>query len=52
MPIAVWQRMIDAHYPHRAWVPAGDETIERLRRFKLEQGLPSYDAALERLLER
>ncbi len=52
MPIAVWQKMIAAHYPHRAWVPAADETIERLRRFKLEQGLPSYDAALARLLER
>lgn len=51
MPIAAWQRMIDAYYPNRGWVPAGEETIERLRRFKLEQGLPSYEAALERLLE-
>ena len=52
MPIEVWQEMIATHYPFRAWVPAGDETIERLRRYKLEQGLPSYDAALARLLER
>lgn len=51
MPIAAWQRMIDAYYPNRGWVPAGAETIERLRRFKLEQGLPSYEAALERLLD-
>ncbi len=51
MPIAVWQAMIDAHYPNRGWVPAGAETIERLRRFKLEAGLPSYEAALERLLD-
>lgn len=52
MPIAVWQEMIAAHYPYRGWIPAGDETIERLRRYKLAQGLPSYEAALERLLDR
>ena len=23
MPIAVWQEMIAAHYPHRGWIPAG-----------------------------
>lgn len=51
LPIAVWQRMIDAYYPNRGWVPAGAGTIERLRRFKLERGLPSYEAALERLLD-
>lgn len=50
MPVAVWREMIDSFYPNRGWVPAGEETIERLRRYKLEQGLPSYEAALERLL--
>jgi hypothetical protein len=52
MPISVWQELIAAHYPHRGWVAAGEGTIERLRRYKLEQGLPSYEAALERLLDR
>jgi hypothetical protein len=52
MPVAVWEEMIAAHYPYRGWVAAGTETIERLRRYKLEQGLPSYEAALERLLDR
>ncbi len=50
MPFAVWRGMIDSFYPNRGWVPAGEETIERLRRYKVEQGLPSYEAALERLL--
>jgi hypothetical protein len=52
MPVELWQQLIAAHYPHRGWIAAGDETIERLRRYKLEQGLPSYEAALERLLDR
>jgi hypothetical protein len=51
MPIAIWQEMIAAHYPDRGWVAAGGETIERLRRYKVEQGLPSCEAALERLLD-
>lgn len=51
LPVAAWEEMIAAYYPNRGWVPAGAETIERLRRFKLDQGLPSYEAALERLLD-
>jgi hypothetical protein len=52
MPIEIWRQMMAAHYPHRDWLAASGETIERLRRYKLEQGLPSYEAALERLLDR
>jgi hypothetical protein len=51
MPASAWQDAVAAHYPNRGWVPAGEATIERLRRFKLERGLPSYEAALERLLD-
>jgi hypothetical protein len=51
MPVETWREMIATHYPLRAWVPADERTIERLRRFRLERGLPSYDAALEALLE-
>jgi hypothetical protein len=52
MPAAAWRDAVSAHYPNRGWIPAGEETIERLRQFKLERGLPSYEAALERLLDR
>jgi hypothetical protein len=31
MPIEIWDRMIDSFYPRRGWIPAGEETIERLR---------------------
>jgi hypothetical protein len=51
LPISIWQAMIDSYYPDRGWVPAGSTTIERLRRFKLQRGLPSYDVALQRLLD-
>lgn len=51
MPASAWHDAVSAHYPNRGWVPAGEVTIERLRRFKVERGLPSYEAALERLLD-
>lgn len=52
MPVETWRQMVAAHYPHRGWIAAGDVTIERLRRYKLEQGLPSYEATLDHLLDR
>jgi hypothetical protein len=51
MPVSAWRDAVSAHYPNRGWIPAGEQTIERLRRFKVERGLPSYEAALERLLD-
>ncbi len=50
-PLAVWDQMIDSYYPHRGWLPVGRETLEALRRRKLERGLPTYDAAVQELLE-
>jgi Family of unknown function (DUF6084) len=51
MPASAWHDAVSAHYPNRGWIPAGEATIERLRRFKVERGLPSYEVALERLLD-
>lgn len=50
LPIETWREMIAIHYPLRSWVPADESTVERLRRFRLQRGLPSYDAALDALL--
>ena len=43
--------MIDSYYPHRGWLPLHRETLEALRRRKVERGLPTYDAAVLELLE-
>jgi Family of unknown function (DUF6084) len=51
MPVAVWRRMIEAHYPFRGWVPVHTETLERLRVRKAERGLPTFDATIEELLD-
>ncbi len=40
--------MIDAYYPYRGWLPLQRETLEALRRRKVERGLPTYDQAVLR----
>jgi hypothetical protein len=50
MPVEAWRRMIEIHYPFRGWVPLHTETIDALRRFKTQRGLPTFDVAVERLL--
>lgn len=50
MPVSVWQEMMDAHYRGSAWVPLSRETFDRLYAFKREQGLPTWEQVIERLL--
>ena len=50
-PLSVWKQMIDSYYPHRGWLPLQRETLEALRRRKVERGLPTYDEAVRELLE-
>ena len=44
--------MIAAHYPHGPGFRPETRRSSGCAASSLEQGLPSYDAALERLLER
>ena len=50
MPVSVWQGMMDQHYPNSAWIYLHRDVFQRLLDFKRDQGLPTWEAALERLL--
>ena len=50
MPVSVWQQMMDQHYPNSAWIYLQRDIFERLLDYKREQGLPTWEATLERLL--
>jgi Family of unknown function (DUF6084) len=52
MPIAAWRRAIDAHFPHRAWVPVDRETLARIARLRAARGRPTFDATIADLLDR
>jgi hypothetical protein len=50
MPVSVWQEMMDQHYPNSAWIYLHRDVFERLVDYKRDQGLPTWEATLERLL--
>jgi hypothetical protein len=50
LPVAVWRRTIDAHYPGGGWIRLGRETLEALGRRKAELGAHSFDDAVRELL--
>ena len=51
LPVAVWRAAMDAHFPESGWVRLRRDTLEALRAYRSERVLPSWDDAVERLLE-
>ena len=42
--------MIDTHYPNTAWLCLRRDVFERLQRYKVERGLPTWEQTLESIL--
>lgn len=51
LPVAVWREAVDTFFPNSAWIRVHRDTFDELRRFKIAGGLPTWDAALDRLCE-
>jgi len=51
LPVVVWRESVDACFPNSAWIRVNRDLFDELRRFKIETGLPTWDAAIERLCE-
>lgn len=51
LPVSVWRETIEAFFPNSAWLRVSREVFDELYRFKLAQGLPTWDATLTRLGE-
>jgi hypothetical protein len=50
MPVAVWRRTIDSHYPGGGWIRLQRETLEALARRKAELGSHTFDDTVRELL--
>ena len=50
MPIAVWQAMMDEHYPNTAWLSLDRDLFERLYAFRRQEGLADWEQTIARLL--
>jgi Family of unknown function (DUF6084) len=50
LPVPVWQEMMNFYYPNSAWLSLRRDVFDRLHRYKMERGLPTWEQALESLL--
>jgi hypothetical protein len=50
LPVAIWRKMIDMHYPNTAWLCLQRDAFEHLYRYKVQHGIPTWEEALERLI--
>jgi hypothetical protein len=50
LSVQVWQEMMEHYYPNSAWLRVPRDIFDRLYQYRIRQGLPTWDQALERLL--
>jgi len=50
LPAPVWRQMMDVYYPNGAWLRLRRDAFERLYEFKVKHGIPTWEQALEKLL--
>ncbi|MGE0127795.1 MAG: DUF6084 family protein [Blastocatellales bacterium] len=50
LPVRVWREMMDMYYPNSAWLCLQRDVFERLYRYKVRRGIPTFDLALERVI--
>jgi hypothetical protein len=50
MPVAVWQSLMEHHYPNSAWLSLHRDVFERLYAYKRSNGISTWEQTIERLL--
>jgi hypothetical protein len=51
LPVRVWREVMDLYFPGSAWIRLRRETFDALHHFKARRVLPTWDDAVEALLE-
>lgn len=51
LPVKLWRDMMDAYYPNTAWLCLRRDVFERLQEYKVRHGIPTWEQALESMLE-
>jgi hypothetical protein len=51
MPILIWKQMMDHYFPNSAWLRLRKDVFDRLYSYKARSMLPTWEAAVEQLLE-
>jgi hypothetical protein len=51
LPLRIWREMMNLYYPNSVWVNLHREAFERLYRYKVQRGIPTWEKALEEILD-
>jgi hypothetical protein len=51
LPVKVWREMMDSFYPNTAWVHLRRDVFEKLYEYKVRNGIPTWEQALEKMLQ-
>jgi hypothetical protein len=51
LPVKLWRDMMDAWYPDMAWLHLRRDAFDALYRFKIQQGLPTFEETVFRAIE-
>jgi len=50
LPVKVWKDLMDVYYPNSTWLALQRDTFEKLYQYKMREGIPTWEEALERAL--
>jgi hypothetical protein len=50
LPVKVWREMMQSYYPNTVWINLRRDIFDRLYLYKMEHGIPTWEQALERVL--
>jgi hypothetical protein len=50
LPVRVWREMMDSYYPNSAWLCLRRDTFDRLYRYKVDRGIPTWEAVIDSIL--
>ena len=50
MPADLWHSMMDRYFPNTSWLRIGKDLFDHLSEYKAREGLPTWDAVMDRLL--
>ena len=50
LPVGVWREMMDMYYPNSAWLRLRRDVFDRLSRYKMRRGIPTWEQAIESLM--
>lgn len=50
LPVSVWNEMMDTYYPNGAWLRLRRDVFDRLHRYKMRRGIPTWEQTIESLM--